>query len=446
MTVKETESSGKPSDLSDTRSGSGGKPSESGDRTSLPYTVMAKPVGGLCNLNCGYCYYKTDATRSASLMPDEILERFIKQYVESSEGPEVSFVWHGGEPALAGLPFYKRVLELQKRYLPEGWTCQNNLQTNGVLLDERWCAFLAESGFDVGLSIDGAPWLHDHYRKDHSGKGSWKAASSAIETLKKYGVKPDLLCTVNAMTASEPLETYRALRSFDTGWIQFIPIARRVSGSAVSEDSVSPEAYGAFLNAIFDEWARNDLGRLDVQLFAETARTRAGGEPGLCWMARTCGRALIVERDGAVYSCDHFVKPEYRLGDISTTTLSDLAGSTEQIRFGDNKLATLPNDCVSCPWLSSCNGGCPKDRFMPSGDGGPPKNYLCPGLKSFFAHSAPTIDFIISRSEQARTPRSIMDELRKQSELMWKGVSRNDPCPCGSGKKAKNCCWDRRPR
>jgi uncharacterized protein len=384
-------------------------------------------------------------------MSEETLERFIRQYIEASvsaetsDGQEISFVWHGGEPTLAGLSFYKFAVETQKRYLPKGMTCRNNLQTNGVLLDDEWCSFLADAGFDVGLSIDGASWLHDSYRKDRMGRGTWKAAAGAVDKLLKLGIKPDLLCTVNALTAAWPLEVYRCLRGLDTGWIQFIPIVRRAPEGGLTEDSVSARAYGDFLCAVFDEWALHDLGSLDVQLFAETARSRAGGEPGLCWMAKACGRALIIECDGGVYSCDHFVRPEHRVGDIYTSNLRELADSDEQIGFGDDKLRRLPYECLSCPWLASCNGGCPKDRFSPSDDGGPPRNYLCDGLKSFFTHAAPTVDLIISRTARGQSPRSIMEDARELYSIKWKGVGRNDPCPCASGKKAKNCCWDKRP-
>ncbi|MDR0472198.1 MAG: radical SAM protein, partial [Treponema sp.] len=272
--------------------------------TGRPFVVMAKPVGSRCNLSCEYCYYKRSSdNQHLNPMTDELLELFIRQYIEASEGPEVNIVWHGGEPTLAGLDFYRRAVELQKRYLPEGWTCRNNLQTNGVLLDDEWCAFIAEARFDVGLSIDGTERLHDQYRKDHEGKGSYQKAVAAIRRLKARGVQPDLLCTVTSSAAMEAPAVYRALRELDTGWIQFIPIVRRDSEDQLTPDSVTANAYGDFLTAIFDEWAFHDIGRLDVQLFAEAARVWSGGAAGLCWMASTCGRALIVEMDGSVYSC-----------------------------------------------------------------------------------------------------------------------------------------------
>ena len=414
-----------------------------------PFVVMAKPVGSGCNLACSYCYYTdTDYAGQDSRrarMTDETLERFIRQYIAASPGPHVSFTWHGGEPALAGLDFYRLAVDIQNRCLPEGWSCWNNLQTNGTLLDDEWCSFLAEARFDVGLSIDGAQWIHDRYRKDHSGHGTYQAAAEAVRRLQAHGVQPDLLCTITSSTAEEPLAVYRALRSLDTGWIQFIPIVRRDADGQVTPDSVSGAGYGDFLCAVFDEWALHDLGRLDVQLFAETARVWTGGEAGLCWMAPTCGRALIVESDGGVYSCDHFVKPSHRIGDITASDLSDLADLPEQRRFGDDKRDRLPASCRSCPWLAACNGGCPKDRFALSEDGQPGLNHLCEGLLRFFSHAEPAMKLITMLAGKGFAPPSVMEELRAYMRSRWKGVGRNDACPCGSGRKAKSCCWSKRP-
>ena len=448
-------------------------------------------------------------------MSDETLERYIRQYIEASAGPEISFVWHGGEPTLAGLDFYRRAVELQKRYLPDGWTCRNNIQTNGLLLDDAWCAFIAEADFDVGLSIDGAQWLHDRYRKDHGGHGSYERAANAIRRLQAHGVQADLLCTVTAAAAEEPREIYRALRNLGTGWIQFIPIVRRVTDEAatprsdaqsdaklkvgkpdgsksdgnntgsnapnngvrstnapnigspdggaplsttastsapnsstsyaVTPESVSGEGYGRFLCAVFDEWSLHDLGKLDVQFFAETARVLDGGSPGLCWMAPTCGRVVIVEQDGGVYACDHFVAPSYKIGDIYAAHLGELVDAPAQVRFGESKRDGLPAVCHACPWLNACNGGCPKDRFVPAEDGGAPENHLCEGLRHFFTHAEPALAQIVGRTRQGQEPGAIMAALREQAKTAWKGVGRNDPCPCGSGKKAKQCCWDAHP-
>lgn len=410
-----------------------------------PFSVMAKPVGSRCNLECSYCYYlKTGCSEQSGQQPrmtNELLERFVRQYIEASPGPEINFVWHGGEPTLAGLDFYRLAVDLQRRYLPKGWVCWNNLQTNGILLDDEWCSFLADARFDVGLSIDGTQWCHDHYRKDSAGNGTWQAAADAVRRLQAHGVQPDLLCTVTSSAAKEPLAVYRALRDLDTGWIQFIPIVRRNSDGEVTSDSVTGDGYGDFLCAIFDEWALNDLGRLDVQLFAETARIQAGGSAGLCWMAPACGRALIVEQDGGVYSCDHYVVAEHRIGDIYASHLSELADSPAQRRFGGNKRDGLPGQCRSCAWLAMCNGGCPKDRFALSKDGEPGLNCLCNGLRRFFSHAQPVVNVILQLTGRGQSPKTVMADLRSQMRARWKNVGRNDLCPCGSGIKAKRCCW-----
>jgi len=378
-------------------------------------------------------------------MSDATLEAFIRQYMETSPGPIVQFVWHGGEPTLAGLDFYRTAVELQKRYLPQGWTCWNNLQTNGILLDDEWCAFLAEARFDVGLSIDGTQWLHDMYRKDHLGRGTYELAVAALRRLQAHGIQPDLLCTVTSAVAQEPIAVYRALRNLGTGWIQFIPIVRRTPDGQVTAESVSGEAYGRFLCTVFDEWLYHDLGNLNVQLFAETSLVLSGGVATLCWMAPTCGRVPIVEHDGSVYSCDHFVTPEYRIGNLSTSSLGELVDSPTQRRFGEEKRARLPKQCRSCPWLSLCNGGCPKDRILTTHDGEPGLNYLCSGLKRFFAHAEKPLRQVIELRRKRARPEAIMAQLRASALARWKGVGRNDPCPCGSGRKAKDCCWYQRP-
>jgi len=362
-------------------------------------------------------------------MSDETLRAMLQQYIAASEGPSISIVWHGGEPTLAGLDFYRRVVELQKELLPSGWECWNNLQTNGVLLDVEWCQFLADNHFDVGVSIDGTAWIHDQFRPDPRGAGSHQAAVDAIGRLQSKGVQPDLLCTVTAATAKDPAAVYKHLSDFETGWIQFIPILGGVSG---------PE-YGRFLCAIFDRWAWNDLGRLNVQLFAETMRVMAGGQAGLCWLAPTCGRALVVESGGGVYSCDHFVNQPHYLGSVRDSDLGELANSPEQVKFGRAKRDKLSAKCLACPWLKLCNGGCPKDR-LPNGD-----NQLCAGLEQYFAHATPVLAQIIEMTRSGAQPQVIMDQLRAQAAVMWRGVGRNDLCPCGSGQKAKHCCWNSRP-
>ncbi|ATW28455.1 anaerobic sulfatase maturase [Candidatus Formimonas warabiya] len=416
---------------------------------SEPFVVMAKPVGPLCNLKCSYCYYlETEHFYESPhqfRMPDSVLELYVRQYIAASPGPIVPFTWHGGEPTLAGLDFYRLAVNLQKRYLPEGWRCWNNLQTNGILLDDAWCSFLADARFDVGLSIDGTGWLHDKYRKDHSGNGTYERAVAAVRRLQAHGIQPDLLCTVTSATAKEPIAIYRALRDLNTGWVQFIPIVRRTTDGQVAAESVTGEEYGYFLCTVFDEWIRHDLGRLDMQLFAEMALVWSGGTASLCWMAPTCGRVLIVEHDGGVYSCDHFVTPDHRIGDIETSPLSTLVDVPVQRRFGNDKRTRLPEQCRFCAWLEICNGGCPKDRFALAENGESGLNYLCGGFRQFFTHAEQPLRQIMQLRKRGLTPNAIMAELRAESLARWRGVGRNDPCPCGSGRKAKHCCWSKRP-
>ena len=423
---------------------------EAAIHSSEPFVVMAKPVGPACNLKCSYCYYLEKTHLFSHLhqfrMSDELLETYVRQYIAAHPGPNILFVWHGGEPTLAGLDFYRRAVELQNRYLPEGWTCWNNIQTNGTLLDDEWCSFLADTHFDIGLSIDGTQWLHDTYRKDHLGRGSYKSAAESVQRLQTHGIQPDLLCTVNSAVAKEPLSVYRALRSFDTGWIQFIPIIERTPDGQMTPESVTGEEYGHFLCTVFNEWIHHDIDSMNVQFFAEMSLVWSGGSASLCWMAPTCGRVLIVERDGGVYSCDHFVTPEYYIGNLETSILSTLVDNPVQRQFGNDKRDRLPSQCHSCSWLEVCNGGCPKDRFSLADDGERGLNYLCNGLREFFAYAEKPLKRVIQRRKRGISPETIMAELRTESLALWKGIGRNDPCPCGSGRKAKNCCWSLRPQ
>ena len=381
-----------------------------------PLAVMAKPVGSRCNMRCAYCYYlekgKYSESRKQTCMSQALLEKLIRQTIAASPGPVVSFTWHGGEPTLAGMDFYKRALELERKYLPRGWEVWNNLQTNGLLLNDSWCRFLRENRFDVGLSIDGSAEIHDANRRLVNGEGTFARVSAAIRRLREAGVEPDLLCTVNAASQSRPLEVYRALRETGCGWVQFIPVVIRDGEGGAAAGSVTPEGYGRFLTAVFREWVCHDLGALDVQLFAEMARIMAGGQASLCWMSPTCGHVLIAEEDGAVYSCDHFVDPEHRLGNLRGDTLARMADSPFQRAFGLGKQENLTRECRECPYLRFCNGGCPKDRFGRSRDGEPGQYWLCPGLKAFFAHAQPVLERVMSMSAQGSSPREIMAELQ----------------------------------
>ncbi len=412
---------------------------------AAPFVVMVKPVGPACNLACGYCYYRqtSEMYEGGHVLPmsDATLERFVRQFIEASPGPEVHFVWHGGEPTLAGLPFFQRAMALQRRYLPTGWRCWNNLQTNGTLLDDEWCAFLAAEGFEVGLSVDGPALLHDAQRPDHQGRGSAARAAAGLRRLLAHGVEPDLLCTVTAATAAQPLAVYRALREMGSTFLQFLPIVRP-AGDGLSAESVGALEYGKFLCAVFDEWIRRDVGQIVVQFFAETYRAWAGQQPTLCALAESCGSVLVVEHDGAVYACDHFVRDSHRLGTIDTAHLGALAMSPEQLRFGQQKRDSLPGQCRACPWLFACGGGCPKDRLATTDTGEPGLNVLCDGLRAFYEHADPLLRRMV---ELGPHPSAIKEELRAEEQQRWRGVGRNDPCPCGSGRKAKRCCWPSRP-
>lgn len=381
-----------------------------------PFALMVKPVGSRCNMRCTYCYYLDKGKYSShprqTRMSFDLLEKLIRQAVEASPGPVVSFTWHGGEPTLAGLDFYKKAVELQRKALPAGWTALNNLQTNGLLLNDAWCAFLRDNRFDVGLSVDGSEAVHDINRRDLGGNPTFGRVRAAAARLKRHGIEPDLLCTVNAESEKRPLEVYRALRALGSGWVQFIPITARTPDGGLTPSSVSPEGYGRFLIACFDEWAANDLGRLDVQFFAETARVLAGGQASLCTLQPVCGRVPVVEEDGAVYACDHFVDPQHRLGSLSAVRLEKLANSAGQMDFGDRK-SRLTAQCRRCPYLALCNGGCPKDRFALSEDGEAGQYCLCSGMRLFFDHAEPVLRRMTALSRSGLGPDEIMEKLKK---------------------------------
>ncbi len=398
-----------------------------------PFVVMAKAVGPVCNLDCGYCYYlgKKELFRRGEhfRMSPGVLRAYVSSFIAASPGPQVPFVWHGGEPTLAGLPFYRRVVELQREYLPQGWTARNNLQTNGTMLDDEWCEFLADHDFTVGISIDGPARLHDAGRPDRLGRGSHEQALRGLRLLRAHGIDPDVLSTINRHNADYPVEVYRYFLDLGVRWLQFLPV--------VVPDPVSPEAMGEFLCEVFDEWVRYDVARIGVQNFLEPLLVAGGAEASLCVMAPTCGRALAVEHDGSVYSCDHFVDPAHRLGDV--TGLAALVGSPEQVAFGRAKADPLPTACQRCPVVFLCNGGCPKDRRQG-------RNYLCAGYLRFYGHILPLIERMATLARTGRPLAAIMTELAEAERDERRRVGRNDPCPCGSGAKYKNCCLPARRR
>ncbi|MBQ7059934.1 MAG: anaerobic sulfatase maturase [Firmicutes bacterium] len=416
--------------------------------SARPFVVMAKPIGSACNMQCAYCYYlhAGNEKTSSPVMSDEVLDSFIKKYILSCPGPVISFTWHGGEPTLAGLPFYEKALALQQKYLAEREGCEiwNNLQTNGLLLDDEWCAFLAKHHFDVGISIDGTKLCHDTYRKDPLGQDTYEKTAAAIDRLKTVGIRPDLLCTVNQVTAVHGKEVYRALRDFDTGWMQFIPIVVHTK-TGISPESVTPEAYGEFLKDVFAEWFFHDLGRTEVQLFSEMSLALAGEKPNLCMLGKTCGNVLIVEKDGGIYSCDHFVDPQHRIGSVLTDDFQEVLSSDFQTEFGLSKETKLTGECRRCPYLSLCGGACPKDRSAKSKDGEDGQYFLCPGLYTFFDYAVPHLKRAMQLSSEKKNPSQMMEILIREERKKYQMISRNDPCPCGSGRKYKQCCQRRLP-
>ncbi len=412
-----------------------------------PFVVMAKPAGPLCNLDCSYCYYLPKAQLFPAgerfRMRPEVLETYIRGAIAASTGPVVNFAWHGGEPTLAGLGFFRMVVELQARHVPPGWRCMNNLQTNGTLLDDAWCAFLAVHGFAVGISIDGPAHLHDACRRDRLGRPTHDRALAGLRRLRAAGIEPDVLCTLNATNAAHPLEVYRFFLGERVRWLQFLPVVEAQPGGRVSERSVDPEVMGAFLSDVFDEWVRYDVGRIAVQNFLEPLLVVSGQPTTLCVMAATCGRVPALEHDGSLYSCDHFVDSAHRLGDITTDELRTLLDGPEQAAFGTAKRDDLPLCCRTCAVRSFCHGGCPKDRFTAAPSGEPTLNYLCAGYRRFYGHALPLLSRMAELGRAGSSPTAIMGELEvieHAERQIWQTTGRNDPCPCGRGAKYKHCC------
>lgn len=380
----------------------------------MRFTVMAKPVGSYCNMNCSYCYYlhaDSGQDMSSLRMSNEVLETFIRTYMENAEGKEISFTWHGGEPTLAGISFFEKAAALQKKYLPAGKHAVNAIQTNGLLINDEWCRFLKDNQFEVGLSIDGTRMIHDLYRSDAAGNDTYARVQNALHCFERHEILPDLLCTVTAETAASARSVYQTVKKYRTGWVQFIPIVRRDESGAVTEDSVKPEAYGRFLKTIFREWIRNDLGKINVQLFAETALMLSGKPSTVCWLSETCGNILIVEKDGSVFACDHFVDRQHRLGSLMEEPLAGMAASSFQKEFGENK-KRLCRECRECAWLELCRGCCPKDRFLKKDGEEAGQYYLCSGMKAYFEEAVPALQKAMEMSAAGRTQAEIMKYFR----------------------------------
>jgi uncharacterized protein len=425
------------------------------------FHLLAKPTGAVCNLDCAYCFFLDKEVLypgSRFRMSDDVLEQYIRQLIESHRTDSVNIAWQGGEPTLMGLDFFRRAISLVEKYRRPGMSFLHTMQTNGTLLDDEWAAFFKEHGFLIGISIDGPQPLHDVYRVDKGGRPTFDKVLRGLRLLQGHGVEYNILTTVNRVNGDHPLEVYRFLRDeAGTDWMQFIPVVERINadgrtlyqeGGTVSERSVLPEQFGRFLSAIFDEWVRRDVGTIFVQTFEAALSNWLGrANSGMCVFNETCGTGLAIEHNGDLYSCDHFVEPNYLLGNIQDRHMIELVASHQQLKFGQDKRDTLPRYCLECDVRFACHGECPKNRFRaaprsPEGgvgiltpDGEPGLNYLCAGLKEFFHH----VDFpmklmagLLRRGHEAREVMTVL-------ERAFAGVQRNDPCPCGSGRKFKQC-------
>ena len=417
---------------------------------------MAKPTGPICNLDCKYCFYlekeKLYPDDTDWAMPEDVLETFIHDHIEAHSVPEVQFAWQGGEPTLLGVDYFRKVVEFQKKYAGEK-IIQNAFQTNGVLLNDEWCEFFKENDFLIGISIDGPEELHDHYRVDRGGRPSFKKVMRGLDFLKKHEVEFNTLTVVNRKNQDHPLEVYRFLKEIGSLVMQFIPLVERIAAEPSSllkmvlpvEDgslanwSVEPEPYGNFLCTIFDEWVREDVGKHFVQLFDVSLQSWIGMPASLCWFREACGAAVALEHNGDLYSCDHFVYPENRLGNIMDTPLSSLMNSPQQRQFGRDKRETLPQYCLDCDVRFACHGECPKHRFIKTPDGEDGLNYLCAGYKRFFRHINPYMRFMASMLKRRQSPAHVMS-FAARLEPFFEQAKAHDECPCRSGKKFEECC------
>jgi len=403
---------------------------------SKPMYVMLKPVGSVCNLACEYCYYlekdKLYPDVKNHILSDDLLEKFTKEYIESQTMPQVLFTWHGGETLMRPISFYKRALELQKKYA-NGKQIDNCIQTNGTLITDEWCEFFVENNFLVGVSIDGPQRFHDEYRHNRQGRPSFVKVMRGIELMKKHNVQFNAMAVVNDYNVDYPLEFYHFFKDLDCHYIQFAPIVERVlnhkdgtiltspdeqdANIKLSSYSIDPVKWGKFLIAIFDEWVKTDVGDYYIQYFDATLANWVGEQPGLCSMAKTCGHAGVMEFNGDVYSCDHFVFPEYKLGNIRTKTLSEMMYSERQLKFGTDKYDKLPTQCKNCDFEFACHGECKKNRFMHTSTGEPGLNYFCAGYHMFFKHVAPYMDFMKRELVAERPPANIMKWIKENNML-----------------------------
>lgn len=434
------------------------------------FHLLAKPSGSTCNIDCTYCFFLSKEAlypNEKNRMSEATLDLYIRQLLESHRTPEVTVAWQGGEPTLMKVPFFRRSVELVEKYRRPGQFVQHTFQTNGILLDDEWCSFFKEHNFLVGLSVDGPRELHDQYRLDRTKRGTFDRVMDGWKHLRRRGVDFNILCTVNAANQNYGREVYRFFRDeMEAKWIQFIPIVERAtaetinianegwseqpgrkrllytqSGNLVTKRSVGGKQYGRFLIDIFEEWVRHDVGAVFVQMFDVTLEAYFGRHL-LCIHAPTCGYGPALEYNGDVYSCDHFVEPRYKLGNIHETPLVKLVASAEQRRFGDDKRDLLTAQCRNCDVRPLCNGGCPKDRFVLSRDGDPGHNYLCDGLYLFFTHTRPAMETMGKLLQRGQPPSEVMALVAAEDDRRGPYV----PCSCGSGRKFRFCHGDRSPK
>ncbi len=429
------------------------------------YHIIAKPIGPICNLSCEYCFY---LEKKKALFPrvktfhmaPEILETFIRQYIESQDSSEIQFAWQGGEPTLLGVDYFKKIVRLQKKYA-DGKTIGNGFQTNGLLLDDQWCDFFSENDFLVGLSIDGPAKFHDRYRVDKSGRPTFKRVIHAVDRLKEHQVKFNMMVVVNDHNSRHPMEIYRFLKESGDGFIQFIPVVERVyktpgdlevpalsmppdSGAdnhpfKVAPWSVRPDQLARFYISIFNHWIQNDVGSVFIQFFDTALGNWMGVGSGLCQFAPTCGATCAIEHNGNLYNCDHYVYPEYFLGNIMETSLKDLVVSEKQTHFAAQKQENMTRDCLECKVQNLCNGDCPKHRFEKTARGQSGLSYFCPSYKQIFNHMVPYLKKM-GRLIRSGRPASEIMTYRKGMRSRALRIKPNNPCPCNSGKKYKKCC------
>lgn len=416
----------------------------------LSFHLMAKPNGPRCNLNCKYCFYspKKELYPDKNLkMSDEVLEEYTKQYIGAVNIPEVTFSWQGGEPTLSGLDFFRKAIKYQKKYQKPGMQIYNTIQTNGIRIDDEWCHFFRENNFLVGISIDGPKKLHDAYRKDKEDRSTFDRVMQSIQLMQKNGVEFNILSTVNRINADHPLEVYRFFKdTVGARHIQFIPVVefkRDNRTVELSPESVLPGQYGKFLTAIFDEWVKNDVGNVYVNIFDASLVSWVNYPPSTCLFAPQCGTALVIEHNGDVYSCDHFVDSDHLLGNIMETSLKNLVGSSKQIQFGLDKSDKLSKQCSTCDYQFACWGACPKHRFKRNNaDQKEEINYLCPSYHKFFKHIDWPMTIMAVLYNQGKAPADVMviiNQNKRNLQEIFPETGRNDLCPCKSGLKFKKC-------